>query len=125
MVVPRFLVALSLLAAGIYLPAAGAAPAKPPAGTLGMVHEGFAAQSVTVRCGDSLTMQNDSHFIHIIGAGRDGHVVDADGVPVRGLKLMQTNAVFTTLKWNTPGTFYLTCSVHPEMTVKVVVTTCD
>jgi plastocyanin len=87
-----------------------------------MVHEEFAEDSVTVHCGDTLTMVNNSRFIHVVGAGRDGKVVDADGVPVRGLHMMETNAVYQTYKWNTPGTFYLTCSVHPEMTVKVVVT---
>jgi plastocyanin len=124
MAVPRFLVAVPLLALGIYLPAAGAAPKPAPAATLGMVHEEFAAKSVTVACGDTLTMVNNSRFIHIVGAGRDGAVVDTDDVPVRGLHMMETNAVFQTYKWNTPGTFYLTCSVHPEMTVKVVVTKC-
>ena len=124
MAVPRFLVALPLLALGMYLPAAGAAPKPAPANTLGMVHEDFAAESVTLHCGDTLTMTNNSRFIHIIGAGRDGAVVDTDGVPVRGLHMMETNAVYQTYKWNTPGTFYLTCSVHPEMTVKVVVTEC-
>jgi plastocyanin len=119
--VPRFLAAVPLLIAGIYLPAAGTAPAKAPAGTIGMVHEKFATDSVTIHCGDSVTLVNDSRFIHIIGAGRDGHVVDANGVPVKGLHGMETNAVYTTMKWNTPGTYYLTCSVHPEMTLKVVV----
>jgi plastocyanin len=37
---------------------------------------------------------------------------------------METTDVYTTGAWNTAGTFYLTCSVHPEMTVKVVVTGC-
>ena len=124
MAVPRILVALPLLALGVFLPAAGASPKAPPANTLGMVHEDFAVDSVTVRCGDTLTMVNDSRFIHIIGAGRDGLVVDTDGVPVRGLHMMETNAVYQTYKWNTAGTFYLTCSVHPDMTVKVVVTKC-
>jgi len=124
MAVPRFLVAVPLLALGIYLPAAGAAPHPAPANTLGMVHEDFAQESVTVHCGETLTLVNDSRFIHTIGAGRDGAVVDTDGVPVRGLHMMETNAVYQTYKWNTAGTFYLTCSVHPEMTVKVVVTKC-
>ena len=33
-----------------------------------------------------------------------------------------TNGVYETPPWRVPGTFYVTCSVHPEMTLKVVVT---
>jgi plastocyanin len=35
---------------------------------------------------------------------------------------METNDSLTTGQWNTPGNYTLTCSVHPEMTVKVIVT---
>ena len=35
--------------------------------------------------------------------------------------LMQTDDTYTTPPWNVPGTYWLTCGVHPEMTVKVVV----
>jgi plastocyanin len=35
---------------------------------------------------------------------------------------MQTNSVYTTPRWETPGTYTLTCSVHPDMTLKVIVT---
>ncbi|MFI6596914.1 hypothetical protein ACIBHX_11705 [Nonomuraea sp. NPDC050536] len=124
MPIPRILFALPLLAAGLFMPALGAEPAKPPSGVLGMEHEEFSSKVVTVRQGGRLTMANSSRWVHIIGAGRDGHVVDAKGVPMTGLKLMETDDVASTGTWTTPGTFYLTCSVHPEMTVKVIVTPC-
>jgi plastocyanin len=124
MVVPRFLFVIPLLVAGIYLPAAGADPAKPPTGILGMRHETFSSKEVTVACGHTLTMQNDSRWVHIIGPGRHGTLVADPGVPVPERRLTETNDVYTTGVWKSPGTFYLTCSVHPEMTVKVVVTGC-
>jgi plastocyanin len=34
---------------------------------------------------------------------------------------MQTDGVYTTGPWETPGSYYLTCSVHPRMTLNVVV----
>lgn len=125
MKVPRILLIVPLLLLGIYLPAAGADPAKPPAGVLGMVHEGFSTKQVNVSCGDTLTMQNDSRWVHIIGPGRGGLFVPAtNAVPVPRRELIETNGVYTTGAWDTPGTYYLTCSVHPTMTVKVVVSGC-
>jgi plastocyanin len=120
--VPRILLAVPVLLLGMALPTAGAAIKKPPANVLGMTHEGFASKVVTVHRGDKLTMQNDSRFIHTVGAGKDGHLADKAGVPMTGPHLMETNNVYTTGAWNTPGTYTLTCSVHPEMTVKVLVT---
>ena len=124
MAVPRILLVVPLLLAGMYLPAAGSEPAKPPAGAIGMVHEAFSTKQVTVRCGDTLTMENSSRWTHIIGPGQDGLLVANAAVPVVRRQLMETNDVYTTGAWDKPGTYYLTCSVHPEMTVKVVVTGC-
>jgi plastocyanin len=124
MPIPRFLVAVPLLAAGIFLPVVGPDLTAPPAGALGMGHEVFAKDVVQVRQGDTLTFVNDSRFIHIIGPGRDGHLEHNDALPVAYRRLMETNASYTSGKWTNPGTYYLTCSVHPEMTVKVIVTEC-
>jgi plastocyanin len=89
-----------------------------------MAHEAFSSKDVAVRCGDTLTMMNNSRWAHIIGPGQDGLLVADKGVPVLHRELMETTDVYTTGAWDTPGTYYLTCSVHPEMTVKVVVTGC-
>jgi plastocyanin len=124
MAFPRILLVVPLLVAGMYLPAAGPAVAKPSAGVLGMVHQGFSTTSVSVNCGQTLTMQNDSRWVHIIGAGKGGLLIPNKDVPVLDRQLMETNDVYTTGAWDTPGTFYLTCSVHPDMTVKVVVSGC-
>jgi plastocyanin len=104
------------------LPTAGAAIKKPAAGVVGMNHEGFTSDAVTVHRGQTLTMQNNSRFVHTVGPGKDGHLKDADGVPVAGAHMMETDDLYTTAQWNTAGTYSLTCSVHPEMTVKVIVT---
>jgi plastocyanin len=124
MVVPRIFVAVPLLVAGMFLPAAGAEPAKPPAGIMGMLHEAFAPKEWTVSCGKTLTMVNNSRWVHIIGPGEDGLLGTDKNVPVPRRQLLETDDTYTTGAWNTPGTYHLTCSVHPEMTVKVVVTDC-
>jgi plastocyanin len=122
---PRILLVFPLLAAGVWLPAAGADPKPAASGVLGMEHEYFATDQVTVKCGDTLSMVNDSRWVHIIGAGQGGLIdpTTPAGVPVTRT-LVETNDSYTTGKWNVPGSYSLTCSVHPDMTVKVVVTDC-
>src|SRR5689334_6779011 len=83
MAVPRIFLVVPLLLLGMYLPAAGSHVNDPPPGALGMKHEHFAADEVHVRCGQTLTMENDSRWAHIIGPGQDG-LLETDGnVPVQ------------------------------------------
>jgi plastocyanin len=119
---PRILIALSLVAAGAFLPALGPDPKKAPPGSVGMEHEYFATDKVTVHRGDSLLFVNNSRYMHIIGPGRDGILYDEDGSPMDYRLLMPTNDTYTIGPFNTVGTFNITCSMHPEMTVVVVVT---
>jgi plastocyanin len=121
---PRILFALPLIVAGMVLPAAGAELAKPPPHALGMSHEGFVPKTIEVRQGDTLTLVNNSRWIHIVGPGREGRLSPDKGVPAVRRTLMQTNDVYTTGKWTTPGTYFMTCPVHPEMTVKVIIKGC-
>lgn len=122
MAIPRILLCVPLLAVGLLMPSAGAKVIKPPPGAIGMDHEGFSTKVLTVRQGETVTLVNNSRWIHIVGTGRGGTIsTPPAGAPVGGRRLMATNAVYLTGKWNTPGTYYLTCSVHPEMTVKIIV----
>ena len=122
MAFPRILVALPLIAAGAFLPPAGPEPAKAPDGAVGMVHEYFAVEEVTVHRGESLLFVNNSRYMHIIGPGRDGTLAEEDGSPMHERALMPTNDTYTLGPFNALGTFNITCSMHPEMTVKVTVT---
>jgi plastocyanin len=122
MALPRILIAVPLIVAGAFLPAVGPAPGKAPAGAVGMGHEVFTTKEVRIHRGQTLTFANDSRYMHIIGPGRDGTLATAAGEPMQERVLMPTNANYTTTPFNVPGTYYITCSMHPEMTVKVVVT---
>jgi len=115
-----------MLLAGIFLPAAGAEPLKPAAGVLGMTHDRFSVDKITLKCGQTLTMQNSSRWVHLIGPGKHGHFDENGdpGVPIFRPEQMETNNVYTTGAWTTPGTYFVTCSVHITMTVEVVVTDC-
>jgi hypothetical protein len=120
---PRILFIVPGLLAGLLVPALTSAPKAAPAGAVGMVGKDFSTDSVTIHRDDRLTLFNSSNLVHVIGPGTGGHVVSpAPGVPMVGWHLMPTDSQFTTGPWKKAGTFYLTCSVHPDMTLKVIVT---
>jgi len=121
--VPRILFVVPGLLAGLLIPVLSHAPRSPPHGDVGMVGDDFSQSAVTIHVGQRVTMVNNSNVIHVIGPGRGGRIWGTErNVPVVGFHLMQTSSVFRTPPWTTPGTYYLTCSVHPDMTLKVIVT---
>jgi plastocyanin len=122
--IPPIFLGLVLIVAGVAVPAIGNEPAPPADGAIGMIHEGFTLTEVTIHPGQTVTMVNSSRWLHIIGPGREGTLEEADAVPMHERALMETNDSYTTAAWRKPGTYYLTCSIHPEQTVKVVVTDC-
>ena len=119
---PRIFLVIPGLLAGFLIPALIATPKPAPMADVGMVSDDFAHDVVTIHQGQRLTLVNDSDVVHVIGPGVNTHIISPErGVPMTGFHLMQTNAVYTTGRWMTLGSFYLTCSVHPGMTLKVVV----
>lgn len=120
--VPRIVFVVPGLLAGLLVPTLQASPRPLPAGAVGMIANDFARSVVTIHVGQRLTFFNNSGFVHVLGPGRSGTIVAFErGTPVTGFHLMQINSTFTTRPWSTPGTYYLTCSVHPGMTLKVIV----
>jgi len=138
---PRVLLAVPLLVAGALIPGVTRSPEPAPTGTVGMGHETFTVAdvdadpaagaegdeyaAVKIRRGTALTFVNDSRWLHVIGPGEDGRITSEPGAPSlgpRGAFLSQTGQTYTTATWNTPGTYSVTCSLHPEMTVRVTVT---
>jgi plastocyanin len=97
-------------------------PKPAPPNTVGMTFMDFTKDTVYLHPGQYLTFVDSSKNIHEIGPGVNGHVVKpAPGEPLSGFHLMQTNTVYKTGPWLTPGTFYVTCAIHPMMNLKVVV----
>jgi plastocyanin len=121
--VPRILLVVPGILAGIFVPAAIVSTPKPaPPNTVGMVNMDFSKDTVYLHRGQSLTFVDSSHNIHVIGPGQNGQIVSGvRGEPLRAFHLMTTNAVYKTGPWMTPGTFYVTCGVHPTMNLTVVV----
>ena len=120
--IPRILFVVPGLLAGLLVPALQASPKPLPPGAVGMTGDDFVRDVVTIHEGQRVTFFNNSNVIHLIGAGRDGTIVgDERGVPIHGFHLMPTNGVYRTPPWTKPGTFWLTCSVHPDMNLEVIV----
>ena len=118
---PRILIAVPLIAAGAFAPALGRAPAKAPPGVVGMAHETFTTDEIAIRRGATVTFVNDSRYMHIIGPGHDGNLLEAAGEPMHRRVLSEEGDRYTTPPFNEPGTYQFACRIHPEMNVKIVV----
>jgi plastocyanin len=121
--VPRILFVIPGILAGILIPTVIVTAPKPaPPNTIGMAFMDFSKDVVTLHTGDHLILVNSSRNIHVVGPGQNGQIVSAvRGEPLTGFRLMETNAVYNTGPWLTPGTYHVTCSVHPMMNLTVVV----
>jgi plastocyanin len=121
--VPRILFVVPGVLAGIFVPTLIVNAPKPaPPNAVGMNFMDFTKDVVTLHRGERLTLVNSSRNIHSIGPGQNGQIVSpVRGEPLTGFHMMETNAVYKTGPWLTPGTYYVTCSIHPMMNLKVVV----
>jgi hypothetical protein len=122
--VPRILLVVPGILAGIFVPAVIVGNPKPtPPGTVGMTFTDFAGPgTVYIHRGQYLTFIDSSRNIHEVGPGQNAVITSpVRGEPLVGYHLMQTNSVYKVGPWLTPGTFYVTCGLHPEMNLTVVV----
>ena len=76
---------------------------------------------ITIRVGDTLTFQNDSRWIHIVGSGDKGLLKPPGNGAMTPRTMLQENDSYTTPAWSTPGEYAITCTVHPMMNAKVIV----
>jgi plastocyanin len=125
MKIPWIFAGLALIATGIVAPSAVARPPAAPAGTIGMRHEAFATETVTIPRGGTVTFYNSSGWLHVIGTGDKGRFKPESGTPYLGdlgAFNSETGDIFVSGPWNTPGTYHITCQLHPEMNLTVIVT---
>ena len=121
--IPRVLFAVPGILAGILVPTVLVNAPKPtPPNTVGMSFMDFTKDTVYLHRGQYLTFVDSSRNIHEIGPGNNGRITSrVPGEPMTGIHLMQTNTVYKTGPWLTPGTYYVTCGVHVTMNLTVVV----
>ncbi len=88
------------------------------ANTITMEAETFSSNTITITKGSTLTFTNDpnSGTEHILVLGTNGKADNEAGAPDFGGssgKTIQPGSSFTTGAWNTPGTYHVTCLIHP------------
>src|SRR6478609_610624 len=122
---PAVLLVVPVIGAGLLFPVFDADVADPAPGQVGMTEEDYSTETVTVKVGEPLTFINNSHFLHVLKPGLDARTENQAGMPAMddayGTHVSETGNVYTTKSWDTPGTYHLTCTLHPEMNVDVVV----
>ena len=85
----------------------------------------FTQPSVTLKKGQILQVTNTAADIHMFSLGRWQNSVaqpeqEAGAPSVSNLQLAANGSV-TIGPWNTPGTYFIYCTIHPNMMLKVTV----
>ncbi len=81
--------------------------------------------NVTIKAGESVTFDDSSGGTHMLVTGTDGQLAAAAGAPSElssgsGLALQAGDT--KTITFATPGTYQITCTIHPSMQATVTVT---
>jgi plastocyanin len=122
---PAVLLLVPALGAAFLLSASNGHQSGPSPGQVGMTQEDYSTPKVTIKVGEPLTFINNSHFLHVLVPGTDARTVDQAGMPpmddAYGTHVSEAGNVYTTKRWNLPGTYHLTCTLHPEMNIDIVV----
>ena len=88
----------------------------------------FDTNSITISKGQTITFVDDAATgtMHMLAIGKNGAADTENGAPDFGGAdghSINPGESWTSPPWNTPGTYYVTCIVHPTtMTLTVTVT---
>ena len=94
--------------------------------TVSMVQSAFTSRSIHVPVGSSIAFLNtsDTAALHILAIGTNGDAHAEAGAPsfggTSGIRVNQGD-IWNSPVWSAPGTYYVTCTVHPSMNITVVV----
>jgi plastocyanin len=124
--VPRILFAVPFLVLGAAAPALAHTTSAPAdrSNLVGMRQESFSKDTVTLHVGEPLELFNDSNFLHVVAPGQDARVSDQAGEPrfgARDVVSVPRGTAYQTLTWGAPGVYHVTCTLHPDMNLTVVV----
>jgi plastocyanin len=92
--------------------------------TVTMTGDSFSPPSLTINKGQSVTFDNSSDTTHLLVTGMNGQYQPEAGAPSdfensSGLKFSPGTKMVET--FNTPGTYKITCTVHPTMEETITV----
>lgn len=117
----------AVLGLAIVLGGCAARPDQPVDGAqaIEMDHLVFSTETYQVPVGGQVTFSNtSSRALHVLVVGKDAQPKAAPGAPSFGGASGHRAEVgdrWTTPAWNTPGTYWVTCTLHPSMNLKVLV----
>lgn len=94
--------------------------------TVGMDSRNFTQSSITIKKGESITLENQEATAHIIANGSwQGSVPDSKQEPgapvVNNVTIGSVNQTLDIGPFNTAGTFHYYCMVHDGMNLTVIV----
>ncbi len=129
----RFSLVLGLVALLVLLAACGTAASTNSTSTtqnptVKMGATTFETNSIIISKGQTITFVDDAATgtMHMLAIGKNGVAATEAGTPDFGGpsgQEMNPGQSWTSPPWNTPGTYYVTCIVHPTtMTLTVTVT---
>jgi plastocyanin len=125
----RHIYAIGLLIALTGLVGCAASKERPPPpDAIEMTSNSFDPATRTVKQGGTLTFHNPGSgrgALHILVNGDQGAARREQGAASFGGAAghrSERGDVWTTPVWSTPGTFHITCTIHPEMNLTVTVT---
>lgn len=94
-------------------------------GAITMDHLVFGTETHEIPVGGRITFSNSSsRALHVLVVGKDAQPRSEPGAPSFGGASGHRSEVgdrWTTPQWDNPGTFWVTCTLHPSMNLKVVV----
>jgi plastocyanin len=126
MSLPRFVIAVPFVVLGAVLPGlTDHEPLPRRSNLVGMEQVEFDRDEIRINDGDQIEFVNNSNFLHVIGPGDRARIDSEADVPSFGsddVRTMPRGDPFVTEPWTKPGTYQLTCTLHPEMNLRVVVT---
>jgi plastocyanin len=125
MTVPKSVFAVPFIVLGAVVPGFSRQEPLPRRPNLvGMEQVEFDRDVITIRQGQEIQFVNNSNFLHVIAPGDRARVSDGVGVPSFGpdrVRSMPRGDPFVTGAWDAPGSYQVTCTLHPEMNLEVVV----
>ena len=125
MAVPKVVFAVPLVVLGAVAPGLThdePLPRRP--NLVGMEQVAFDRDVIRIHRGQQIQFVNNSNFLHVIAPGDRARVTAADGTPSFGpdeVRSMPRGDPYVTGPWETPGSYRVTCTLHPEMNLDVIV----
>jgi plastocyanin len=120
---------IGALPIALALTACAPTPADHAPGAIGMEELVFDTEHHVIPVGGRLTFSNTgSRALHVLVPGKNAQPRSQRGIPSFGGTSghrAEVGDTWTTPPWTTPGTYWVTCTLHPQMNLEVVVNSAD